>query len=106
MGSRATAGLSLSTGDSAILVRYSTATRTSKNHPLYLYSYYHGVAANAANQGDTVAGAYVTSHQTYAAAWITGFSDGTLTLKRCGPNGDVATGSLVNSTIHHRDFPS
>jgi hypothetical protein len=44
--------------------------------------------------------------QAYANAWIAGFSDGTTTYKRCGPNGDVATGQFVSSKVHHRDFPT
>ncbi len=92
-------------GDSAILVRYSTAARTSKNHPLYLFNYYHGVYTSAVTTGDTVWGSQVTVVQTYATGWITGVSDGAVTHKRCGPNGDLATGQLVSTLVHHRDFP-
>lgn len=92
-------------GEVVALVRYSTATRTSKNHPLYLFSYYHGVAAPNTGPFDTLHSTFVTNHQTYAAAWIAGFSDGTATHHRTGPNGDVATGSYVNPLMTHRDFP-
>lgn len=92
-------------GDTAKLVRYSTAARTSKNHPIYLFNYYHA-CGNADNlPTDTLNTAEGTATSTYATAWITGFSDGTATHRRCGPNGDLALGSLVNPWVHHRDFP-
>lgn len=92
-------------GEVVALVRYSTATRTSKNHPLYLFSYYHGVAAPAAGPFDTLHSTFVTAHGTYAAAWVAGFSDGSVTHSRCGPNGDDSTGYLVSTLLTHRDFP-
>jgi len=92
-------------GDSAGLVRYSTAARTSKNHPLYLFSYYHGIYYNGSISPDTWTASQVTLHQTYAALWIAGFSDGTATHHRAGPNGQVATGAYVNPLVTHRDFP-
>lgn len=92
-------------GDCAILVRYGTAARTEKNHPLYLFNYHHGVTISTSGPPDTVKPEQVTAMQTYASAWITGFSDGGSTKHRCGPQGDLATGQLVNTQVHHRDFP-
>lgn len=92
-------------GDSAVLVRYSTATRTSKNHPLYLFNYYHGAVVATGGPWDTVVAAQVTAMNTYAAAWVAGFSDGSAGKFRAGPNGDVATGAFVSTLVHHRDFP-
>lgn len=94
-----------SPGDCAALVRYSTATRTSKNHPLYLFNYYHSCGWSTFSTVDTLNAAQASAMQTYATAWITGFSDGTATHHRAGPNGDLATGSLVETYITHRDFP-
>lgn len=105
-GTMAIAGGSCAPGDAAILVRYATATRTSKNHPLYLFNYHHGAIISSATTADTVFSTQLTNLGTFAAAWVAGFSDGTHTLVRCGPNGDVATGYLVNTKIHHRDFPN
>jgi hypothetical protein len=92
-------------GAAAGLIRYSTTARTAKNHPVYLFNYYHGVAAasNAAN--DTVLGSQKTAMGTYAAAWIAGFSDGTITAVRAGPNGATATGHFEAPYLTHRDFP-
>lgn len=93
-------------GDCAVLVRYGTTARTSKNHPIYLYNYYHGAVSTSTTTGDTVLAAQVTAMGTYAAAWVAGFSDGALTLVRTGPNGHNATGYVVNTKVHHRDFPN
>lgn len=92
-------------GDCAGLVRYSTATRTAKNHPLYLFNYYHGICYNTGVTVDTWHSTQVSAFTAYAAAWITGFSDGAGTKHRCGPQGDLATGAFVNTLITHRDFP-
>lgn len=91
-------------GDAAALIRYATSARTSKNHPLYLFNYYHGVYTNNLTLGDTLMSGQRTAMQTYAAAWIAGFSDGTITAVRSGPNGNAAIGSLVATYITHRDF--
>lgn len=93
-------------GDCAILVRFSTAARTSKNHPLYLFNYYHGVVLSSVSNPDVVIATQITAVNTYASAWITGFSDGAVTHHRAGPNGDLATGVLVSSDTRHRDFPN
>ena len=96
-------GAGASPGDCAMLVRYATTARTSKNHPVYLYNYYHSVC-NSTGGPDIVPAAHVTVYSTYASAWVTGFSDGTLSLKRAGPNGATATGYLAENQVHHRDF--
>jgi len=92
-------------GDVAILVRYATAVRTSKNHPVYLFNYYHGVYLGAA--ADAILAAQATAFGTYSSTWIgAGFSDGSTSYVRAGPNGATATGALVETYAHHRDFPS
>lgn len=90
----------------AALLRYDTAARTSKNHPIYLFNYFHG-ARNVATgtDWDKLDPTQRTAIGTYAAAWISGFSDGSHTLVRAGPNGAHATGSFVEEYITHRDFP-
>lgn len=98
-------GLANQAGEVAALVRYSTSARTSKNHPLYLFNYYHGVAANATNTPDTFHTTWRTALSTYAAAWITGFNDGSFVHPRTGPKGNLATGSFIDTLLTHRDFP-
>lgn len=93
-------------GECVALVRYATAARSTKNHPIYLYNYYHSVAVgNTQTTCDTLDSGKKTAFQTYASAWIAGFSDGTLTLVRASPNGAAATGSIVEEYVTHRDFP-
>lgn len=104
-GTYADANAQFTPGDVAALIRYSTTARTAKNHPVYLFNYYHGVARAVAQGLDQLITTQRTAMQTYAAAWITGFSDGVLTLVRAGPNGATATGSLVAVNLTHRDFP-
>jgi hypothetical protein len=99
------AGGVVTPGDTAALVRYSTASRTSKNHPLYLFNYYHGALQASAAAPDTLVGSQKTALTTYAGSWVTGFSDGSHTLVRAGPNGQAATGVLVATYLTHRDFP-
>jgi len=103
-GTLATGTGSVMAGDVAALVRYSTTARTPKNHPVYLFNYYHGVLRDSAAP-DTLYAAQRTALQTYAAAWISGFSDGTNTYVRSGPNGATGTGSVVSQYLTHRDFP-
>lgn len=91
-------------GDVAALVRFSTTARSVKNHPVYLANYYHG-AYNATGQPDTLNAAEKTALDSYAAAWISGFSDGTTTYVRAGPNGATATGYITKPLLTHRDFP-
>lgn len=93
-------------GDVAALLRYSTSYRSSKNHPIYLFNYFHtfGVQSNAA-WADALNSDQKALLNTYATAWITGFSDGTATHHRTGPSGHAGTGLLINDNLTHRDLP-
>lgn len=91
-------------GDCAALIRYATASRTSKNHPIYLFNYYHGVKQQSTTS-DLLSTPQGTAMSTYAGTWIgAGFSDGTTSYNRAGPNGATATGVLVETYITHRDL--
>jgi len=94
----------LGPGDAAVMCRFSTAEKTEKNHPLYLFKYWHGVITNALASPDVVWTSQVTAMNTYAAAWVSGFSDGTATHRLQGPHGGLATGYLVDTRVRHRDF--
>jgi hypothetical protein len=90
----------------AVLGRWSTAARSTKNHPIYLFNYFHGAVVDNTVLGfDKVWATQVTAVSTYITAWITGFSDGSITAVRASPNGAAATGSLVEEYVTHRDFP-
>lgn len=93
-------------GEVVALVRYSTAGRSSKNHPIYCFNYFHHVlCTTTAAAQDTLAPDLKTAYTTYAGDWVSGFSDGTNTYTRASPNGHGATGSTVEEYVTHRDFP-
>ncbi len=93
-------------GDCAGLVRYATAARSSKNHPVYLFNYYHDPQTTSSAVPDTLHASYVTALNTYATAWTgAGFSDGSTSYHRAGPNGATATGYIIESMVTHRDIP-
>jgi hypothetical protein len=92
-------------GDCAILARYSTPARSAKNHPVYLFNYYHGVKLPSGG-GDNITSGQKADVLAYANDWITGFSDGAETHERCGPRGAVALAAIVNDFVRHRDFPN
>lgn len=104
-GSYSTATLGV--GEAAALVRYTTAARTTKNHPIYLFNYYHGVVLQNASPGvvDSLNTTYKANLATFAGKWLTGFSDGTITAVRCSPRGATATSVSVEQFATHRDFP-
>jgi hypothetical protein len=92
-------------GDCAMLVRYSTPARSRKNHPVYLFNYYHGVLLPNGG-GDNVTNGQQTLMEAYATAWVAGFSDGAETHERCGPRGAVSLSATVDGHVRHRDFPN
>lgn len=93
-------------GDVAALVRYSTAARSSKNHPIYLFNYYHAAqTAGGAGGKDTVAATTKTGLDALADAWVNGISDGTNFYSRTSPVGHNATGYVTESLLTHRDLP-
>lgn len=92
-------------GEVAALIRYSTGSRSTKNHPIYCFNYYHGVYSNPADP-DNIHGHLGTLMQTYAAAWVSpGFSDGATSYMRATPNGVHSNGYIVEPELTHRDFP-
>lgn len=91
-------------GDSAALIRYSTTARTPKNHPVYLYNYYHAPPITLGSP-DTILAAAVTAYNTFATKWTgAGYSDGTNVYNRAGPNGATATGFVTKTLVTHRDL--
>lgn len=93
-------------GDAAALVRYSTADRSSKNHPIYCFNYYHAVQCGASlGTTDQVLSNQRTALGNHASGMVSGFSDGSVTHVRSRPNGDACTGYLVETLVTHRDLP-
>lgn len=93
-------------GECAALLRWSTTARSSKNHPVYLFNYFHGVwNQQGAGTQDTLDAVLKSAIDSYAASWISGFSDGSINAVRAGPNGATATGHFTEEYVTHRDFP-
>jgi hypothetical protein len=92
--------------EAVALLRWSTNARSSKNHPIYLFNYFHQSRSVATGTDwDKLDPTQRTAIGTYAAAWITGFSDGSITAVRAGPNGVTASAGFVEEYVTHRDFP-
>lgn len=105
-GILATAGSNPTPGDCVAVLRWATAARSTKNHPIYLFNYFHSVRyLTSGSTPDTVMPAQATAIDAYAGSWISGFSDGTNSYVRAGPRGANATGHQTLPLISHRDFP-
>jgi len=93
-------------GDCAIVLRQATTKKSTKNHTVYCFSYYHGVLADTAlGSGDNAIASQNTAVLTLGQAWQTGFTAGGRTYKRTTPDGHLVTGAAVAPYIGHRDFP-
>lgn len=93
-------------GDCAMLVRFSTDQRTSKNHPIYLFKYIKPARCAVSETGADALPANMTSAlNTYGSSLIAGLSDGTSTRHMCGPFGAVGLDHLTETYVTHRDFP-
>lgn len=103
-GSAVFTGIIEAPSNDVALLRYDTDQRTSKNHPIYLFSYFHSAGYTSGGAVDTLNTPLKNAIATYGQAWIDGFSDGANTYHRAGPNGAVAQGKLVSTYITHRDF--
>lgn len=86
------------------LIRWSTDQRTSKNHPIYLFAYMRDTMVDTSVGFEALSSLLKTPLTTYMNDWVSGFSDGTLTLTRAGPRGASALGGLVETYVTHRDF--
>lgn len=93
-------------GDCCFLAKWTTTARTSKNHPVYLFNYWHGVVLDPGASPDTVWASQRGVFDNYMNAWTAGFSDGVNTYTRAGPNGASAVLAISPNPhyISHRDF--
>lgn len=93
-------------GEVCALLRFSTNARSTKNHPIYCFNYFHHVEVQPGSTAcDLLDANQKTALGTYGTAWITGFSDGTITAVRASPQGAAATGEIAEEYVTHRDFP-
>jgi hypothetical protein len=88
-------------------MRWETAARTSKNHPIYLFNYVHGMLAEGTSgaNADKPFATIKTNLDAIGAKWIgAGYSDGTNTYKRAGPNGANGTSYLTATYLIDHDL--
>lgn len=104
-GSRTHSSEHLCPGDCAALLRFSTAARTSKGHPIYLFKYIRGAYYDSESDPDLLSTDMAAKMSTFGTALVTGYSDGTTDQPISGPFGATATGRTVEQYITHRDFP-
>lgn len=104
-GTLAESGANNTPGECAALLRMATTKRSSKNHTVYVFSYFHGVNYASAGSADTVHPTRKTAIETYGNDWLNGIVVGARTYKRTTPDGHATTGRVVNQYITHRDFP-
>lgn len=94
-------------GECAVIVRQSTTKRSTKNHPVFVFSYYHSAKTSGAdNTGDILVSNQKIAHETYANAWLTGITAGGITAVRSTPDGHPVVGFTVDPYVGHRDFPT
>jgi hypothetical protein len=90
-------------GDCAMVARWATSKRSTKNHTVYVFSYYHDVRSAGA-PADNVYDPQLTAARTNLDLLHTGVTIGGVVRKRCTPDGAAAIGCAVNGFIGHRDF--
>lgn len=107
----ALAGTSTATGsdraplEACALVRFGTTARSIKNHPIYLFKWFHAVyVVDPANAEKLLTGLR-SNMQSNMTTILAGLSDGTTTRDYCGPFGAVAQDRLVEEYVHMREFP-
>jgi hypothetical protein len=87
------------------LWKWTTAKRSTKNHPVYLFNYWHDVACDPAVALDGLNTTFKSSYEAYGADWIAGITDGTHDHHRTGPDGTLALAMSCEAYVTHRDFP-
>lgn len=105
-GTLSSSGLLQLPGDCAIVIRHATTKSSTKNHTVFVFSYYHAVMRTTTETNpDLWANAQHTPVANYTAAWKDGITVGARTYKRTTPDGHAVTGWLVETYVTHRDFP-
>jgi hypothetical protein len=92
--------------ESCALTKYTTDQRTSKNHPIYLFEWHHGVMVVNGGSYDELLSGLHTGWKNRGDNWIAGITDGTSVYHRQGPRGASGLTASVDLYVHHRDFPN
>lgn len=95
------------TGDSAVMVRWKTDQKSTKNHTIYLFNWFHGASWSGSGSSDTLLSAQKTVYDNFATKFASGgagYSDGSTAYHRCGPHGAVGNVGTCDQYVRHRDF--
>lgn len=94
-------------GDCAAVCRWGTTKRSTKNHQVFVFSYWHRCMTDSTTGvPDVLLASQRTAMENYAQTWVDGISVSGRTYKRCTPDGHLVEGRLVEPWIGHRDFPA
>ncbi len=93
-------------GEACMLWRFTTDARTTKNHPIYLFKWFHGMQTDGLTAPDTLRAGIQSTNASHLATILAGISDGTNTRFYTGPFGAVAQTGTVNTLLHMREFPT
>lgn len=88
------------------LVKFTTTQRSKKNHPIYLFKWFHAVYNAGAGSNETLLAGLKTNINANMNTILAGLSDGTNTRQYCGPFGAVAQSRITEDYIHCREFPT
>lgn len=88
------------------LARLTTDVRTTKNHPIYGFKYFHHVQNNGGSDHEMLRTGYATTLEGIMADFLTGFDDGDSTRNWCDAKGAVFQEATVATELTHRDFPT
>jgi hypothetical protein len=105
-GTLSASGVANVPGECAAVLRMATTKMSTKNHAVYVFSYFHApLYTTASSDADTLNATQKTAMETYGSTWLNGITVGARTYKRTTPDGHATTGRVVNQFIGHRDFP-
>lgn len=88
------------------LARLTTTARTTKNHPIYGFKYFHGVPGDPGGDHELLLDGYKTTLAGQLNTILAGLNDGTEVRHWCDRRGAVFQAQLVKTYTTHRDFPT
>lgn len=90
-------------GDCAAVLRQATNKRSVKNHPVYLFSYFHGACKDPSDP-DLLYATQLAAVDALGRAWSTGLDAGGKIYVRSTPDNHLCTGFHTETYVGHRDF--
>jgi len=106
VGTLSTTGASATPGECCAILRMATTKKSTKNHSVYVFSYFHAALyGTAGGLADTLFTTHLNAINTYGSDWFSGMTVGGRVFKRTTPDGHATTGRVTQTFIGHRDFP-